>query len=122
FYEHNPQVTLMWTTAEECAEMGRWIGGRLNEMEGQVRFLLPEGGVSALDAPGQPFHDPAARTALYDALEATVLQTANRQLLRRPEHINDPGFAAAAVELFRSLHGAPRARPTSRRHPRKARR
>ncbi|MEL6335321.1 MAG: ABC transporter permease [Pseudomonadota bacterium] len=122
FYEHNPQVTLMRTTAEECAEMGRWIGGRLNEMEGQVRFLLPEGGVSALDAPGQPFHDPAARAALYDALEATVLQTANRQLLRRPEHINDPGFAAAAVELFHSLHGAPRARPTSRRHPRKARR
>jgi len=119
FYEHNPQVTLMRTTAEECAEMGRWIGGRLNEMEGPVRFFLPEGGVSALDAPGQPFHDDRARTALYDALEGTVRQTANRQLIRRPEHINDPGFAAHVVETFHTLHGAPR--PT-RRNAKEARR
>src|SRR3546814_10401989 len=60
FVEHNPQVTLMRTTVEENARMGEWIVGRLNRMEGPVRFLLPEGGVSALDAPGQPFHDPAA--------------------------------------------------------------
>lgn len=116
FYEHNPQVTLMRTTPDECAAFGRWIGGRLNEMEGQVRFFLPEGGVSALDAPGQPFHDPAADKALFDALEATVRQTAARQLIRIPHHINDPEFAAAIIAAFRSLHGgAPlrkrRARP-----------
>ena len=45
----------------ECAAMGRWIGERLNRMEGPVRFFLPEGGVSALDAPGKPFYDPTAR-------------------------------------------------------------
>ncbi|KIT16233.1 ABC transporter permease [Jannaschia aquimarina] len=115
FYEHNPQVTLMRTTPEECAEMGRWIGARLNEMEGPVRFFLPEGGVSALDAPGQPFHDAAARKALFDALDRTVLSTANRQLIRRPEHINDPAFAAAVVEAFRGLHGAPRPTRTAQR-------
>ena len=60
-YRHNPQITLMRTTPEECTRMGRWIGERLNRMEGQVRFFLPEGGVSALDAPGKPFHDLAAR-------------------------------------------------------------
>ena len=49
FYEHNPQVTLMRTTAEENDRMGRWIGERLNLMTGSVRFYLPEGGVSALD-------------------------------------------------------------------------
>ncbi|MCS6781504.1 MAG: Tm-1-like ATP-binding domain-containing protein, partial [Geminicoccaceae bacterium] len=54
FYRHNPQVTLMRTTAEENSRIGRWIGERLNAMEGPVRFFLPEGGVSALDAPGQP--------------------------------------------------------------------
>ncbi len=54
-YRHNPQITLMRTTPEECTRMGRWIGERLNRMEGQVRFFLPEGGVSALDAPGQAF-------------------------------------------------------------------
>jgi uncharacterized protein (UPF0261 family)/ABC-type branched-subunit amino acid transport system ATPase component len=116
FYEHNPQVTLMRTTAEECARLGRWIGGRLNEMEGQVRFFLPEGGVSALDAPGRAFHDPAARKALYDALERTVRQTAARQLIRVPDHINDPGFAAAVVAAFRALHGG--GRPARKREAR----
>jgi uncharacterized protein (UPF0261 family)/ABC-type branched-subunit amino acid transport system ATPase component len=116
FYEHNPQVTLMRTTAEECARMGRWIGGRLNEMEGQVRFFLPEGGVSALDAPGRPFHDPAARRALYDALERTVRQTTARQVIRLPHHINAPEFAAEVVAAFRALHGG--GRPARRREAR----
>ena len=116
FYEHNPQVTLMRTTAGECAEMGRWIGGRLNEMEGQVRFFLPEGGISALDAPGRAFHDPAARKALFDALERTVRQTAARQLIRVAHHINDPEFAAAVVAAFRALHGG--GRPARRREAR----
>jgi uncharacterized protein (UPF0261 family)/ABC-type branched-subunit amino acid transport system ATPase component len=108
FYEHNPQVTLMRTTAEECAEMGRWIGARLNLMEGPVRFLLPEGGVSALDAPGMAFQDPQARAALFEALEATVRQTANRQILRTPHHVNDAAFAAALESAFRALHGGGR--------------
>jgi uncharacterized protein (UPF0261 family)/ABC-type branched-subunit amino acid transport system ATPase component len=105
FYPHNPQVTLMRTTAEENERMGRWIGDRLNRMEAPVRFLLPEGGVSALDAPGQPFHDPAADAALFKALEQTVRGTPSRQLVRLPYHINDPQFAAALVEAFRALHG-----------------
>ncbi|GIX13623.1 MAG: hypothetical protein KatS3mg118_1582 [Paracoccaceae bacterium] len=121
FYRHNPQVTLMRTTPEENAAIGRWIGARLNQMEAPVRFLLPMGGVSALDAPGQPFHDPAADRALFDALEATVRQTATRQIIRLPHHINDPEFAAALVEAFRALHGA--GRPARRaRSPREARR
>ncbi len=110
FYPHNPQVTLMRTTAEENERMGRWIGERLNRMEAPVRFLLPEGGVSALDAPGQPFHDPAADAALFKALEQTVRRTSSRQLVRLPYHINDPQFAAALVDAFRALHGNGRQR------------
>jgi uncharacterized protein (UPF0261 family) len=105
FYPHNPQVTLMRTTPDECVRMGQWIGAKLNEMEGQVRFFLPEGGVSALDAPGQAFFDPMARAALFEALERTVRQTASRQLIRVPHHINAPEFAAAVVAAFRALHG-----------------
>ena len=108
FYPHNPQVTLMRTTAEENDRMGRWIGERLNRMEAPVRFLLPEGGVSALDAPGQPFHDPAADAALFKALEQTVRRTSSRQLVRLPYHVNDPQFAVALVDAFRALHGSGR--------------
>ena len=88
--------------------MGSWIGERLNRMEAAVRFLLPEGGVSALDAPGQPFHDPAADAALFKALEQTVRRTSSRQLVRLPYHVNDPQFAVALVEAFRALHGSGR--------------
>lgn len=106
FYEHNPQVTLMRTTAEENDQMGRWIGSRLNEMTGPVRFFLPEGGVSALDAPGQAFHDPQADAALFKALEETVRETANRKLVRTPHNINDPEFANEIVASFRGFFGS----------------
>jgi uncharacterized protein (UPF0261 family)/ABC-type branched-subunit amino acid transport system ATPase component len=105
-YRHNPQVTLMRTTAEETDRIGQWIGERLNLMEAPVRFFMPEGGVSALDAPGRAFHAPEADAALFAALERTVRRTATRQLVRVPFHINDPQFAAVVVQAFRALHGA----------------
>jgi uncharacterized protein (UPF0261 family) len=114
-YPHNSQITLMRTTADENARMGRWIGERLNAMEGPVRFLLPERGVSALDSPGQPFYDPDADAALFDALHRTMRVTANRQLVRLPLHINDPAFAAALAEHFNALHGGRRRERTARR-------
>ncbi len=114
-HSHNPQVTLMRTTAEENDRMGRWIGERLNRMDGPVRFFLPELGVSALDAPGQPFHDAEADAALFRALERTVRQTVNRQLVRVRRHINDPEFSAAVVAAFRALHGQAAGRRRARR-------
>ncbi len=108
FYEHNPQVTLMRTTADENDQMGRWIGERLNEMDAPVRFFIPEGGVSMLDAPDKPFHDPAADKALFDALERTVRQTSSRRLVRVPYNVNDPEFSTQVVQAFRSLHGGGR--------------
>ncbi|UPJ75415.1 ABC transporter permease [Bradyrhizobium sp. 187] len=105
FHVHNPQVTLMRTTAEENERMGHWIADRLNRMDGPVRFFLPEGGVSALDARGQPFWDPDADAALFRTLERNVRQTANRQLIRIPKNINDPEFASTIVSAFRTLFG-----------------
>jgi uncharacterized protein (UPF0261 family) len=105
FHVHNPQVTLMRTTADESERMGRWIGERLNRMDGPVRFLLPEGGVSALDAPGQPFWDPEADQALFRALERTVRQTSSRQLIRIRRNINEVEFASAVVGALRALAG-----------------
>jgi uncharacterized protein (UPF0261 family)/ABC-type branched-subunit amino acid transport system ATPase component len=102
---HNPTVTLMRTTADENAQVGRWIGERLNRMDGPVRFYLPEGGVSALDAPNRAFSDPSADAALFRALEQSVRQTGTRRLIRVPQHINDPRFAADVAAEFRRLFG-----------------
>jgi uncharacterized protein (UPF0261 family)/ABC-type branched-subunit amino acid transport system ATPase component len=104
-HKHNAQVTLMRTTAEENDRMGRWIGERLNRMDGPVRFLIPEGGVSLLDQPGRPFHDPVADAALFKALEWTVRQTPRRRLIRVPHNINDPQFAEALVKNFLEIVG-----------------
>ena len=116
FVEHNPQVTLMRTTPEENARMGEWIAGRVNRMAGPVRFLLPEGGISALDAPGQPFHDPEADRALFDAIGRTFEESANRRLLRTPHHVNDPAFADAAAEALAEIHPLERTRRRAGRH------
>ena len=103
FYQHNPNVTLMRTTAEECRAAGEWIGEKLNACEGPVRFLIPEKGVSALDIDGGAFWDPAADAALFEALEATVRQTDRRRIERLPLHVNDPEFAEAAVAAFHEI-------------------
>jgi uncharacterized protein (UPF0261 family) len=100
FYEHNPNVTLMRTTVEECERIGRWIAEKLNQCEGEVRFLIPEMGVSAIDIKGGPFFDPDADAALFASIEDTLNQTARRKLIHLPLHINDPEFAKAAVAAF----------------------
>ncbi len=99
-FVHNENVTLMRTTVEENAIMGKWIGERLNLCTGKVRFLLPEGGVSAIDAPGMPFHDPDADAALFNAIEQTVVQTPERQVIRVSYHINSPEFAELVKTHF----------------------
>jgi uncharacterized protein (UPF0261 family) len=102
-HKHNAQVTLMRTTPEENREIGKWIAERLNRCDGSVRFLIPEKGLSAMDVEGQPFHDPQADAALFDAIEAGLRQTARRRLVRLPLHVNDPAFSAALVENFRAI-------------------
>jgi uncharacterized protein (UPF0261 family) len=103
FYKHNPKVTLMRTTPEECREIGRWIAGKLNACNGPVRFLIPEKGVSALDIEGGAFWNPEADGALFEAIEATLKAAPDRRLIRLPLHINDPEFAEAAVAAFKEI-------------------
>ena len=103
FVVHNPNVTLMRTTRDENRAMGQWIAGRLNQMDGPVRFLLPEGGVSLIDAPGKPFHDPDADNALFEAIEKTMRQTSRRSVTRVNANINDALFVEAALEAFANI-------------------
>jgi uncharacterized protein (UPF0261 family)/ABC-type branched-subunit amino acid transport system ATPase component len=100
---HNPNVTLMRTTPDENRAAGEWIGQRLNLMEGSVRFLLPEGGVSMLDRPGAPFHDPEADAALFEAIEKTVRPTSRRVVERVRANINDPVFVDAVIDAFNAI-------------------
>ena len=103
FYRHNANVTLMRTNAHECRAIGEWIGGKLNNCDGPVRFLIPERGVSSLDIEGGPFFDAEADAALFEAIEETVAWNGNRKLIRVPAHINDTEFADAAVKAWRDI-------------------
>jgi uncharacterized protein (UPF0261 family) len=103
FVIHNPNVTLMRTTRDENRAVGEWIGQRVNQMEGPVRFLLPEGGVSMLDRPGAPFHDPEADAALFEAIEKTVRPTSKRGVARVRANINDTAFVDAVADAFVSI-------------------
>ena len=104
-YVHNPQVTLMRTTPDECRRIGEFLARKLNACTGPVRFLLPEGGVSLLDAPGQPFHDPDADAALFETLEGAVHQNDDRRLVRVPHNVNDEEFVDAALTAFHEVAG-----------------
>ena len=113
-YVHNQNVTLMRTTAEENAAMGAWIAAKLNRMDGPVRFLIPEGGVSLIDAPGKPFWEPASDKALFTAIENNFRAGLNRRLIRSAHNINDPEFADLVVKHFAEIMPQPVAAMASR--------
>ena len=100
---HNAHVTLMRTTPDENRQCARWIADKLNRSTAPLTLLLPELGISTIDAPGLPFHDPAADSALFEELERSLQQTEQRRIKRIARHINDPEFAAALVEEFLAL-------------------
>lgn len=96
FHVHNPTVTLMRTTALECAQLGEIIAGKLNRSKVPVQVLLPLRGVSALDRQGQPFYDAEADAALFNALRAHAGK--NVSIVELDLHINDPEFADAIAQ------------------------
>ncbi|WP_254789745.1 Tm-1-like ATP-binding domain-containing protein [Variovorax sp. OV329] len=102
-YRHNPSVTLMRTTAEECRQIGEFIAAKLNAMRGPVRFLIPEQGVSAIDRQGQPFFDAQADKLLFDTIQSQFRAGPQRSLQRLPLHINDEAFADALVAAWREI-------------------
>lgn len=92
FYQHNPTVTLMRTTVDENAELGKVVAQKLSRAKGPTTVIIPEQGVSAIDAAGQPFDSPEARSAWIQNLKANV--TANVTVIEMDNNINDDAFAA----------------------------
>jgi uncharacterized protein (UPF0261 family) len=108
FHIHNPQITLMRTTPDENHQFAQFIAGKLNRATGPFVLLIPEKGVSALDAPGQAFWDPEADAALFDELETAIEKRSGREVRRLPLHINDPDFAKSLVSAFVEVARGPR--------------
>jgi uncharacterized protein (UPF0261 family) len=104
FYQHNPTVTLMRTTVEENAELGRIMGRKLSQAKGPTTVIIPRQGVSAIDQNGQPFNSPEARTAWIENLKANL--SGNVTVIEMDNHINDDAFATKLAEtLLESLKG-----------------
>jgi uncharacterized protein (UPF0261 family) len=106
-YRHNAAVTLMRTTAAECAEVGRVIARKLNAAIGPVVVFVPAGGLSMLGVPGGPFHDLDADAALVGSLAAELRP--DIEVVAMATDINDPAFGRAMAqrldELYRSWAG-----------------
>ena len=102
-HRHNTNVTLMRTTAQENRAIGEFIARALAEAQGTIKILIPHGGLSALDAPGQPFYDPHANMALFETLQSGLSKFSNITLSERPEHINDPTFSRFAARTLANL-------------------
>jgi uncharacterized protein (UPF0261 family) len=93
----------MRTTPEECREIGRRIAAQLNGAEGPSVLVLPLKGVSMIDAPGEPFHDPRADAELFDSLRESVDD--GIEVVEADRHINDPEFATLVVDQTLRLLG-----------------
>ena len=103
-YVHNPTVTLMRTTAEECAELGRRIAKKLNAATGPTTLFIPLEGVSLIDAEGQPFHDPEADGSLFDALRENLDESV--EVREMEANVNDPEFATAMADRLHEHYEA----------------
>lgn len=102
FYQHNPTVTLMRTTPEETAELGRIMAEKLNKAKGPTTVLIPTQGVSAIDKTEQPFDSPEARDAWCKNLKEHIND--NVTVIEMDAHINDDEFAVKLAEtLLESL-------------------
>lgn len=99
FYHHNPQVTLMRTTPEECAELGMMLAGKTNAYTAPTAILLPKRAISVISAQGQAFHDPKADQALFEAIKSG----SKHPVTEMDVEINDPAFARACAESLMEM-------------------
>jgi uncharacterized protein (UPF0261 family) len=98
FYKHNPQVTLMRTTPEECARLGEILAEKVNLSRGPVTVLIPKRAISVISAEGQAFHDPVADRALFESIKMNLRK--DIPLRELDTTVNDPTFAEACANTL----------------------
>lgn len=104
-FEHNPSVTLMRTTEQENAELGKRVAGRLKANCARpdlTKVFLPRRGVSIISVEGQPFHDAQADTALFGAIESGLRGT-GIEVRSEDSAINDRAFAELVADRLIDL-------------------
>jgi uncharacterized protein (UPF0261 family) len=101
FYIHNPQITLMRTTADECRQLGAIVAKKTNAYAAGTAIMIPRKAISVISAAGQPFHDAAADEALFSALKANATVPVQEFDLA----INDKEFAQACAYKLIELIG-----------------
>jgi uncharacterized protein (UPF0261 family) len=101
-YKHNPSVTLMRTTNEENAQLGKIIAEKLNAAKGPTALFLPLEGVSLYDVEGKPFYDPQADAALFKAIRENIDRT-KVELIEMDTDINDERFALAMAKKLAEM-------------------
>jgi uncharacterized protein (UPF0261 family) len=101
FYIHNPQITLMRTTAEECRKLGEIVAKKANAYQAGTAIMIPKKAISVISAEGQPFHDAAADEALFASLKANAKVPVQEFDLA----INDKEFAQACAYKLIELIG-----------------
>ncbi len=98
FYQHNPNITLMRTSPEECRQLGRVMAERLNLSTGPVTVLIPLKGLSVIDSPGGQFWWPEANQALFDTLKENLRD--DIPVIELDHNVNDPQFARQCAETL----------------------
>jgi uncharacterized protein (UPF0261 family) len=106
-YVHNPTVTLMRTTPDECRAIAELIATKLNAATGPTELFVPLSGVSMIATEGQPFHDPLADAALIDTLRER-LDRSRVVVHELDTDVNDPAFATAMATRLHELIEASR--------------
>ncbi|MET7621492.1 Tm-1-like ATP-binding domain-containing protein [Streptomyces sp. NPDC005408] len=99
---HNPSITVVRTTAQECAELGRRIAAKLRTAIGPTAVFAPLRGLSTLGVSSGPYHDPHADAALVAELSAG-LSNSDVEFLTFDTHINDPAFGRAAADRLHRM-------------------
>ena len=101
FYLHNPQVTLMRTTADECRQLGEIVAKKVNAYGAGTAIMIPRKALSVISAEGQPFHDSVADKALFVALKSIAQVPVQEFDLA----INDKEFAQSCAYKLIELIG-----------------
>ncbi|MEV3988559.1 Tm-1-like ATP-binding domain-containing protein [Streptomyces sp. NPDC049837] len=104
---HNPSITVVRTTPQECAELGRLVAAKLRAATGPTALCLPLRGLSTLGAPGGPYHDPDTDEALFGPLRDGLRGSAV-EVVEADTHLNDPAFGRAAADLLHRMITATR--------------